>query len=85
MKAKYGKHIMKEAGCYKDGGTVEAKKDGGPVEAKKDGGSVAPPLKKKDGGEIKVSGRASGGRADKFARGGRTGSDKNPFSSAKIN
>lgn len=37
--------------------------------------------KKKDGGA--VAGFKSGGRLDKRARGGRTGADKSPFSSAK--
>ena len=37
--------------------------------------------KKKDGGA--VAGFKAGGRLDKRARGGRTGADKSPFSSAK--
>lgn len=44
------------------------------------GGSVV--KARKEGG--KVSGYKSGGRLDKRARGGGVGSDKHPFSSAKI-
>ena len=47
------------------------------AEEKKDGGKVA----RKEGGP--VEGKKCGGRLDKRARGGRAGSDKNPFSSAK--
>lgn len=43
---------------------------GGSVRAYKSGGAVAP-AKKASGGEVKVEGRASGGRLDKFARGGK--------------
>lgn len=52
----------------------------------KTGGAV----KLKTGGEVKlktggkVPALATGGRLDKRARGGGVGSDKNPFSSAKI-
>lgn len=44
---------------------------------KKKGGAC-----KKDGGA--VPGLKAGGRLDKFARGGRAGADKSPFSSAKF-
>lgn len=43
---------------------------GGAIGAYKAGGAVAP-AKKAGGGEVKVAGRASGGRLDKFARGGK--------------
>lgn len=62
--------VIAEARKKKVGGAVEAKAEGGPVEKKAEGG--------------KVPGKASGGRLDKRARGGGVGSDKNPFSSAKI-
>jgi len=52
-------------------------KTGGAVELKT-GGEV----KLKTGGKVK--GLATGGRLDKRARGGGVGSDKNPFSSAKL-
>lgn len=43
---------------------------GGAVKAYKAGGAVAP-AKKASGGEVKVVGRSTGGRLDKFARGGK--------------
>ena len=44
---------------------------GGAVKAYKAGGAVAP-AKKAGGGEVKVPALATGGRLDKFARGGGT-------------
>lgn len=49
---------------------------GGVVKAYKDGGFVTSPAKKAAGGEVKVQGRATGGRLDKFARGGKVKKDK---------
>lgn len=76
--------VIDAAYARKDGGQIPIKKKkGGAVmdkDCKADGGKVVAKLK--EGG--KIEGRASGGRLDKFARGGRTGSDKNPFSSAKL-
>lgn len=62
---------------YYDGGESNVAKE---AAERKDGGRTA----LKEGG--KVPGFKSGGRMDKAcrARGGRTGSDKSPFSSAKM-
>lgn len=48
---------------------------------KADGGTVEAPKKKAEGG--KITGKKSGGRLDKRARGGGVGADKRPYSSAK--
>lgn len=84
--------VMKEAFERKDGGSVPTLATGGParhpngrfkkggVVPLKTGGKVVAKLK--EGG--KVEGRASGGRLDKFARGGKVGADKSPYSSAKL-
>lgn len=81
------KEVIASAFGRKDGGAIPAPKKpfkkGGKVELKEGGKVVAP--KFKEGG--KVEGRASGGRLDKpgrFASGGRTGCEANPFSGAKI-
>lgn len=89
--------VVREAFERKDGGAIPERKDGGsiPRTAKgrfKKGGAVKPELN--TGGEVKekvvfkeggkVEGRKSGGRLDKFARGGKVGCDKNPYSSAKL-
>lgn len=59
-----------KVGKSRAGSFTKGYKLGGAVNAYKAGGAVAP--KKVSGGEVKVAGRASGGRLDKFARGGRS-------------
>lgn len=85
--------VIDAAFARKDGGSVPELKTGGPARAPngrfkkggavplKTGGKVVAP-KLQEGG--KVEGKKSGGRLDKFARGGRAGADKNPYSSAKF-
>jgi hypothetical protein len=67
--------VISEAHGRKRGGRLVADTD---ADGKATGGAVVA----KEAG--KVPGRKSGGRLDKLARGGRTGSDKSPFSSAKM-
>jgi len=66
-------NVMKEARERKSGGRANGFKKGGAVELKTGGACAKPRMDK----------RATGGRTA-FASGGRTGSDKNPFSSAKF-
>jgi hypothetical protein len=85
--------VIDAAFARKDGGAIPERaaggsvprnskgqfKKGGVVPLKTGGKVVAPKLK--EGG--KVEGRKSGGRLDKFARGGAC-ADKSPYSSAKL-
>lgn len=73
------RHKAGKAGKFNVGGALNA--GGNPnviseAKQRKDGGVA----KHADGG--KVAGFKSGGRLDRRARGGSTGSDKSPFSSA---
>lgn len=71
--------VEKEAGL-KTGGAVKLKTGGAAPAELATGGAAKSKLK--TGG--KVPALKSGGRLDKFARGGGVGADKNPFSSAKL-